>query len=113
MERHVLEAEVVREAEVPAAVAARVGLRSDEIDAGAVAVVVDGLVHAVAVGVELGADVRERIPLRRVLQRERHLVVVPHVVEAVVALVHLAHQDVVEGVGIAVACPRSARSTGG
>ena len=46
---------------------------------GAVAVVVDGLLDAVAVGVELGAGVRERVPLRRVLQRERHLVVGPHV----------------------------------
>ena len=47
--------------------------RSDEVDAGAVAVVVDGLLDAVAVGVELGADVGERVPLRRVLQPERHL----------------------------------------
>ena len=72
VERHVLQAEVVREAAVVAAVARGVGLRSDEVDAGAVAVVVDGLLDAVAVGVELGADVRERVPLRRVLQRERH-----------------------------------------
>ena len=72
VERHVLQAEVVREAAVPAAVARGVGLRSDEVDAGAVAVVVDGLLDAVAVGVELGTDVRERVPLRRVLQRERH-----------------------------------------
>ena len=43
VERHVLEAEVVREAAVAAAVARRVGLRADEVDAGAVAVVVDGL----------------------------------------------------------------------
>ena len=76
---HVLEAEVVREAAVVAAVARGVGLRSDEVDAGAVAVVVDGLLDAVAVGVELGADVRERVPLRRVLQRERDDVVGPHV----------------------------------
>src|SRR5204863_469602 len=84
VERHVLEAEVVCEAEVPTPVAARVGLRSDEIDAAAVPVVVDGLVDPVAVGVELGADVRERIPLRRVLQGEGHLVVVSadgHVLE--------------------------------
>ena len=91
VERHVLEAEVVREARVPGAVAAGVVARPDEVDAGAVAVVVDGLGHAVAVGVELGAHVRERVPLRRVLQPERHLVVGPDVGEAVVALAHLAH----------------------
>ena len=55
VERHVLEAEVVREAAVAAAVARGVVLRADEVDAGAVAVVVDGLLDAVAVGVELGA----------------------------------------------------------
>ena len=43
VEGHVLQAEVVREAAVVAAVARGVGLRSDEVDAGAVAVVVDGL----------------------------------------------------------------------
>ena len=68
VERHVLQAEVVREGAVVAAVARGVGLRSDEVHAGAVAVVIDGLLDAVAVGVELGADVRERVPLRRVLQ---------------------------------------------
>ena len=110
VEGHVLQAEVVREAAVLAAVARGVGLRSDEVDAGAVAVVVDGLLDPVAVGVELGTDVRERVPLRRVLQREGHDVVGPHVDVAWVApLVHLAHVDVVEGVGVALACPRSAR----
>ena len=87
---------------VPGAVAASVGARPDEVDPGAVAVVVDGLGHAVAVGVELGAHVRERVPLRRVLQPERHLVVGPHVVEAVVALAHLAHRDVVEDLGVSL-----------
>ena len=62
-----------------------VGLRSDEVDPGAVPVVVDGLLDPVAVGVELGADVGERVPLRRVLQRERHHVVGPHVDVAGVA----------------------------
>ena len=79
VEGHVLEAEVVREAEVPAAVARGVGLRPDEVDPGAVPVVVDGLVDPVAVGVELGTDVRERVPLRRVLQRQGHHVVGPDV----------------------------------
>ena len=102
VERHVLEPEVVREARVPGAVAAGIVARPDEVDPGAVAVVVDGLGDAVAVGVELGAHVRERVPLRRVLQPERHLVVGPDVVEAVVALAHLAHGDVVEDLGIAL-----------
>ena len=78
-ERHVLQAEMVREAEVVAAVAGCVGFRPDEIDARAVAVVEDGFLDPVAVGVELGARVGERVPLRRVLQRERHDVVGPHV----------------------------------
>jgi hypothetical protein len=68
--------------------------------AGAVAVVVDGLGDAVAVGVELRAHVRERVPLRRVLQPDRHRVVGPHVDEAVVALAHVAHEDVVEDLGL-------------
>ena len=55
VERHVLEPEVVREARVPGAVAARIVARTDEVGAGAVAVVVDGLGDAVAVGVELRA----------------------------------------------------------
>ena len=55
------------------------GCGSDEVDPGAVPVVVDRLLDPVAVGVELGADVGERVPLRRVLQRERHHVVGPHV----------------------------------
>src|ERR1700704_5335518 len=43
VEGHVLEPEVVRETRVPGAVAAGVGARSDEVDPGAVAVVVDGV----------------------------------------------------------------------
>ena len=50
--------EVVRE-HVAAAVARGIGLRPDEVDAGPVAVVVDRLLDAVAVGVELGPDVRQ------------------------------------------------------
>ena len=88
---------------VAAAVARGVVARADEVDAGAVAVVVDGLLDAVAVGVELGADVGERVPLRRVLQREGHHVVGPHVdVLGVAEVGHLAHVDVVEGAGVAV-----------
>ena len=56
---HVLQAQVAGEAAVAAAVAGGIRLRSDQVLAGAVAVVVHGLVDAVAVGVELGADVRE------------------------------------------------------
>ena len=88
---------------VAAAVAGGVVARADEVDAGAVAVVVDGLLDAVAVGVELGADVGERVPLRRVLQRERDHVVGPHVdVLRVAEVRHLAHVDVVEGGGVAL-----------
>ena len=77
--RHVLEAEMVREGAVRPSVAPGIGLGTDQVDAGAVAVVVDGLLDAVAVGVELGTDVGEGVPLRRVLQRQRDDVVGPHV----------------------------------
>jgi hypothetical protein len=56
---HVLEAEMTREAAVIPAVTRGVGLRSDEVDPGAVAVVEDRFFDAVAVGVELGARVGE------------------------------------------------------
>ena len=96
--RHVLEPEVVGERPVRPAVAPGVGLGTDQVDAGAVAVVVHGLFDPVAVGVELGADVGERVPLRRVLQRERDDVVGPDVdVLGVAEVLHLAHVDVVEG----------------
>ncbi len=58
-ERHVLHAEVVGEATLPAAVAAGVVRRSHEVDTGAVPVVIDRLLGTVAVDVELGADVGE------------------------------------------------------
>ena len=75
----------------------------DQVGAGPVAVVVDGLLDAVAVGVELGADVGERVPLGRVLQRERDDVVGPDVdVLRVAEVRHLAHVDVVEDVRRAV-----------
>ncbi len=103
VERHVLEAEVVREAAVAAAVAGGVVLRSDEVDPGAVPVVIDRLFDPVAVGVELGTDVGERVPLRRVLQREGHHVVGPHVdVLGIAVVLHLAHVDVVEDGGMAI-----------
>ena len=86
-----------------AAVTGRVVLRTDQVDAGPVAVVVDRLLDPVAVGVELGADVRQRIPLRRVLQRERDDVVGPDVhVLRVAPVRHLAHPDVVEDARLAV-----------
>ena len=59
VEGHVLESEVVREGAVVATVSRRVGLRSHEVDPGAVAVVVDGFFDPVAVRVELRTDVRE------------------------------------------------------
>ena len=56
VERHVLEAEVAaRSSGGRRRRRRRRRLRPDEVDAGAVAVVVDGLLDAVAVGVELGA----------------------------------------------------------
>ncbi len=71
---------------------------ADEVDPGAVAVVVDGLFDTVPVGVELGADVGQRVPLGRVLQRQGHDVVSPDVdVLGVAPVLHLAHADVVEG----------------
>ena len=86
-----------------AAVPGGVGLRPDQVDAGAVPVVVDGLLDPVAVGVELGPDVGQRVPLGRVLQRQRHHVVGPHVdVPGSPNFVHLAHVDVVEGAGVAL-----------
>ena len=103
MEGHVLQAEMLREARVVTAVACGIFLRPDEVVAGAVAVVVDGFLDTVAVGVELRARVRERVPLRRVLQRERHDVVGPHVdVPRAAVLRDLALVDVVEDLGIAV-----------
>ena len=114
VEGHVLEAEVVGEGAVAAAVARGVVARADEVDAGAVAVVVDGLLDPVAVGVELGADVGEGVPLGRVLQREGDHVVGPDVdVLGVAEVGHLAHVDVVEGVGDALHVLGRARRAGG
>ena len=42
--------------------------RPADVGSGAIAVVVDHLRHPIAVGIEARADVRQRIPLRRVLQ---------------------------------------------
>ena len=99
---------------VAAAVAGRVVLRADEVDPGAVAVVEDGFLDAVAVGVELRARVRERVPLRRVLQRERHRVVGPHVdVARAPVLRDVLLVDVVEGRGVAVEVLGRREPTGG
>ena len=49
--------------------------RADDVAAGAIAVVEHVLGAAVAIGVEHLADMREAVPLRRVLQRQEHLVV--------------------------------------
>ena len=51
----------------------------NDIVTGPIAVVKNRFRLAVAVGVEDAADVREGIPLRRVLQREQHEVVADHV----------------------------------
>ena len=64
VEGHVLETEMVREGPVRAAVATSVGDRTNEVDPGPVAVVVHGLVDPVTIGVELGSDMGERVPLR-------------------------------------------------
>ena len=48
----------------------RIGLRPDQVDSGAIAVVVDGLLDAVAIRVELSADMSQGVPLCRVLERE-------------------------------------------
>ena len=101
--RHVFQAEMAGEAAVRSAVTGRVVLRADEVDAGPVAVVVDRLFDTIAVGVEFGADVRQRIPLRRVLQRERDDVIGPDVdVFRIAPVRHLAHPDVVEDARCAV-----------
>ncbi len=84
-----------------AAIPGGVGQRPDQVDAGPVAVVVDRLLDPVTVGVELGADVGQRVPLRRVLQREGHDIVCPHIDKTRAPLFHLAHVDVVEGAGVA------------
>ena len=90
---------MVGEGAVAAAVPAGVVGRADEVGSRLVAVVVHGLLDAVAVGVELRADVGERVPLRGVLQREGDDVVGPDVdVLRVAEVRHLAHVDVVEDV---------------
>ena len=103
VERHVLHAQVVEKGAVHAAVSSRVVLRTDDVGTGAVAVVVDGLFVAVPVGVERGADMGEPVPLCRVLERERDVVVGPDVdVAGVAPILQLAHQDVEEVGGVAL-----------
>ncbi len=53
--------------------------RSDDLGVGPEAVVVDAFGHTVAVGIEQRADMGQRIPLRRILQGQQHLVVAEHV----------------------------------
>jgi hypothetical protein len=55
--------------------------RGPHVLAGAKPVVEHQLGGAVAIGVELAADVGERVPLRRVLQGQQHEVVAHHVGE--------------------------------
>src|SRR5215469_13060241 len=82
MRGHVLQAEVAGEADAAAAVALCVRPRPYDVFARPVAVVIDRLGDPVPVGVEHGALVDERVPLRRVLQPERHHVVGPDVDES-------------------------------
>ena len=94
LRRHVLDAELVGVGEVAAPVAAGVGLRADHVGARLEAVVVERLGHAVAVGVEHAADMGQRVPLRRVLQRQDHAIVAGHV-----------HEQRVDAVGQEVEAP--------
>ncbi len=55
--------------------------RGPHVRAGAKAVVEHDLALAVAIGIETAADMRKRVPLRRVLQREEHQVVADDVGE--------------------------------
>src|SRR3546814_4062104 len=103
---------VVGEAGGDAAIPGGVGGRPHEVGAGAVAVVVHGLLHAVAVGVELSADVGQRVPLRGVLQGERDHVVGPDVYVLRIAEVGpLGHGDVLEGGRVAIPVLRSEEHT--
>ncbi len=95
--------EVLGEGGVAGTVTGRVRGGADQVDAGPVAVVVHGLLDPVAIGVELGAHVGQRVPLGRVLQRQGDHVVGPDVdVLGVAEVGHLAHVDVVEGAGVAL-----------
>ena len=59
--------------------AAAIVHRPDDVLAGAVAIVEDDLGRAVAIGIEQLPDMREAIPLRRILQRHLDDVVADHV----------------------------------
>ena len=75
--------------------------RSGDVFAGTVAIIKDDLRRAVAISVEQLADMREAVPLRRILQCQQHLVVADDVDEArVVAAERVGH------VGHAVALGR-------
>ena len=66
--------------------------RPGDVLAGAIAVVEDDLRLAVAVGVEQLPDMREAVPLRRILQRQQHLIVADHVEQLrVVAAERIGH----------------------
>jgi hypothetical protein len=83
-----LDAERLRLAALEAIPSLGILLRSrDHVLARAEAVVEHELRLAVAVGVEAAADVGERVPLRRVLQRHQHLVVADHVGHVLVVFV--------------------------
>jgi hypothetical protein len=98
----VLDAEVLRPDVRAARVLdhfAEVAHRAHDVLVGAVAVVVDALGDPVAVGVEPAPDVRERVPLRGVLQAQRDLVVADHVGRL---RVDLAQREVHERLAVAV-----------
>ena len=74
--------------DLPAAILDRAG----DVLAGAIAVVEHHLGLAVAVDIEQLPDMREAVPLRRVLQRQQHQVVADHVDQLrVVAAERIGH----------------------
>ena len=102
--RHVVDRQRGR-AEMPAGALDNLSIavfdRSGDMFAGTVAIIEDDLRRAVAISVEQLADMREAVPLRRILQCHQHLVVADDVDEArVVAAERIDH------VGHAVALGR-------
>ncbi len=84
LRRHVLDAEAARADMTLIRLAGGVVERAHDMLVGAIAVVVDHLGLAVAVGVEELADMGEAVPLRRVLQRHHDDVVADDIGVAVV-----------------------------
>src|ERR1700733_517534 len=70
-------------------------VRAENIDAAAIAIVVDELLLAVLVGVERLADMTERIPLRGILRVEGHRIVTRKISPALVLVAHRKVDEVV------------------